>query len=113
MEQCFDGAIWNQYNALFLETDDGISFRFVLDLGKFFRLAEPPRVWRSSGRNTYRLVEPEELRPLYGRAVIAASFNAIPGGGRELRLRFEGGGELRYWNEAVVSRLSVEAPNDT
>jgi hypothetical protein len=109
IEHSFDGAVCNPYNALFLETDQGASFRFLFDLDTFFWMPEPPRVWPSRGRNSYRLVEPEELRPLYGRVVRSVDFASIPGGARQLVVRFEGGGEFRYWNNEVGgSQITVD-----
>jgi hypothetical protein len=109
MEHSFDGAVRNPYNALFIETDDGASFRVLFDLDTFFCQSEPPGPWPSRGRNAYRLVEPQELRPMFGRLIRSVSYDLISGGGRCLLLRFEGGGELRYWNEELVSRLAVDA----
>jgi hypothetical protein len=113
MEHSFDGAVRNPYNALFIETDDGASFRVLFDLDKFFCQSEPPRAWPSKGHNAYRLVEPRELSPLFGRLIRSVDFDPISGGGRSLLLRFEGGGELRYWNEELVSRLAVNASSNT
>ena len=113
IEHSFDGAVRNPYNALFIETDDGVSCRVLFDLEKFFCQSEPPRAWPSKGRNAYRLVEPQELHPLFGRLIRSVSFDPISGGGRCLSLRFEGRGELRYWNEELVSRLVVDASSNT
>jgi hypothetical protein len=113
IEHSFDGAVCNPYNALYIETDDGASFCVLFDLDKFFCRSEPPRAWPSTGRNSYRLVEPQELRPLLGRLIRSVSFDPISGGSRQLILRFGGGGELRYWNEELASRLVVDASSDT
>jgi hypothetical protein len=114
IEHSFDGVVRNPYNAIFIETDDGASFRVLFDLDTFFCNSEPPRVWPSNGRNSYRLVEPQELCPVFGRLIRSVSFDANSGGGcRCLIVRFDGGGEFRYWNEEVGSRLVVDARSNT